>query len=333
LLNKVQNSKSSKNDHSFLQKSEDSNQDTEKKVIVEKQSKIRVSKLIFPFFRLLLCIFFLYLIYAASLVILFNITYSKLIYSNQYYDYHIEVDNNMMNYVLLLETLLFSNQTDLSLAKYLQTNSTFPYKLENSEGYISKLFKRTVEVKSNLEIMRNLYPTLVNIGQESDRISDCDTLYSNLRDSVFDKLSMNYQPNQLKETLTKVCKSYSVMKAKNFDNIINEMDYTILKLIKEYDKIYGNYELHKKINDYDSFFDMFTITVLILRPIQSYLIDNIILYKISETLNNYLVTLMSYLICNIFVEVLIFISINRLLINRVMEINREIDCLTKSLAS
>jgi hypothetical protein len=333
ILNKIQSSKALKNTSDFLKKPVEIKEDSEKKVLIEKQSKIRLSKLIFPLIRLLLSIFILYLIYSLSLVILLNMTYKQLVNSNNYYDNHINVDNNMMNYVLLLQTLLFSNQTDTSLAKFLQRNSSFSYTLESSEGYISKLFKRTLELKSYLEIMRRTSPLLLDIGIESDRLSDCNFLYSNLRDSVFEKLSLNYQPNELKDTLTKVCNSYPIMKANTFDNIVNEMDYTIFKLIKEYDKVYGNYELAKRINDYDNFFDMFTITVLILRPIQSYLIDNVILNKIVETLNNYLITIMSYLICNIFVEVIIFISISRLLINRVLQISKEINCLTKSLAS
>ena len=89
----------------------------------------------------------------------------------------------------------------------------------------------------------------------------------------------------------------------------------------------------KKTNDETEFFDEFTIAVIIIRPIQTYLLNNNIASLIKITEDNFVLIVIVFMVGNLLVECLIFIVINKKLIRRVLVINEEITCLTLCLTA
>ena len=89
----------------------------------------------------------------------------------------------------------------------------------------------------------------------------------------------------------------------------------------------------KKTNDETEFFDEYTIAVMIIRPIQTYLINNNIADLTKSTEDNFVIIVIVFMIGNILVECLIFFVINKKLIRRVLVINDEIRCLTLCLTA
>ena len=89
----------------------------------------------------------------------------------------------------------------------------------------------------------------------------------------------------------------------------------------------------KKTNDETEFFDEFTIAVMIIRLIQTYLLNNPVSTLTKNTEDNFVLIIIIFMIGNILVECLIFLIINRKLIRRVLIINEEVRCLTLCLTA
>ena len=104
-------------------------------------------------------------------------------------------------------------------------------------------------------------------------------------------------------------------------------------MTRNYLHSYSDYMKMKKTNDETEFFDEFTIAVIIIRPIQTYLLNNNIASLTKSTEDNFVLIVIVFMVGNLLVECLIFIFINKKLIRRVLVINEEITCLTLCLTA
>lgn len=137
-----------------------------------------------------------------------------------------------------------------------------------------------------------------------------------------------YTGTTLQENLKILCKQYPVTQLKSFKDLIEEINFIGAKMIRNYLRSYGDYTLMKKINDETEFFDEFTIAVMIIRPIQTYILDNFINKLTTSSEDNFVLCIIIFMTGNLLVECIIFFVINRKLIRRVLIINEEIKYLT-----
>jgi hypothetical protein len=296
-------------------------------------AQIVIDHLISPLMKVLFYLFSFYVIYAYSFILIFDSSKSDIIITSQFAADYLQVDKGIMNSILLLQCIIFSNQTDYSLNQYMKNHASFDKDPNYENGYIWDLIEQAKVSRTHLTWIESNYPKFQAIEDKASEISFCDNLYTKIVDDVFAITKQNYPANSLTDSLAIVCKHYPVMGEKYYTNIIEDINYIAVKMTRNYLHSYPDYTKMKKTNDETEFFDEFTIAVMIIRPIQTYLLKNDIANLTKATEDNFVMIVIVFMIGNILVECLIFLVINRKLIRRVLIINEEIRCLTLCLTA
>jgi hypothetical protein len=283
--------------------------------------------------KVLFYLFSFYLIYAYSFIIIFNTSKSDIIITSKFASEYLQVDKGIMNSILLLQCILFSNQTDYSLNQYMKNYVKFASDPEYKNGFIWDLIEDAKISRNYITNIEYNYPKFAAVEEAANQIAWCDNLYSQIEDNVFSVTKKSFSGNTLLENLKIVCKHYPVMGESYYANAIEEINYIAAKMTRSYLHSYPDYAKMKKTNDETEFFDEFTIAVIIIRPIQTYLLKNNIANLTKSTEDNFVMIVIIFMIGNILVECLIFLVINKKLIRRVLVINEEITCLTLCLTA
>jgi hypothetical protein len=300
---------------------------------LDNDAQINIGNLISPLVRVLIYLFSFYLIYSFAFILLFEYSYTQIMLTSDYDAQYLVIEKGIMNSIMLLQCILPSNQTDYSLEMYLKENSNFLYKPDIPGGYIHDMIEDAKLHKKYIKLIERNNPEFSRIEEEANSFSDCEYLYRNVNDEVLNITKLNYPDGVLVDNLIKLCNHYKIMKQKKFSNVVEEAYFLAKKIIINYNYTYGDYTKMKQLNDLPEFFDEFTISALIIRPIQEYLLTHSIHDITIEKEQFYLICVITFMIGNILVECLIFIVINRKLIRRVLTINEEIRCLTLCIAA
>jgi hypothetical protein len=300
---------------------------------LDNDSQINIGNLISPLVRVLIYLFSFYLIYSFAFILLFEYSYTQIMLSSDYDTQYVKIEKGIMNSIMLLQSILPSNKTDYSLQKYLKENSNFLYKPDEPKGYIHEMIEDSKLRKKYIKLIERNNPEYYRIEEEANLFSECEYLYRNINDEVLNITKLNYPDGVLIDNLIKLCSHYKIMTQKKFSNVVEEAYYIAKKIILSYNYTYGDYAKMKQLNDLPEFFDQFTVSALIIRPIQGYLLTHSIHDITIEKEQFYLICVITFMIGNILVECLIFFVINRKLIRRVLTINEEIRCLTLCLAA
>jgi hypothetical protein len=291
-------------------------------------AEISIENLTAPLIRVLVYLFSFYLIYASAFIVIFNSAQSDIMKTSEYSAKYLQNDKAIMNSILLLQCIIFSNQTDLSLLNYLKNYTVFYSDPNYERGFVWDLIEESKVDRISLYKLEDQYPRFKEINDQASIASGCDYLYTNINDDVFAITKSLYPGNTLLDNLKILCKQYAVTDLKSFKDLVEEINFIGAKMIRSYLNSFGDYSLMKKTNDETEFFDEFTIAVMIIRPIQTYILNNYITQLTNSSEDNFVLCVIIFMIGNLLVECIIFFVINRKLIRRVLVINEEIKCLT-----
>jgi hypothetical protein len=297
------------------------------------EAHVSYQNLISPLKKVLFLLFSFYLIYAFSFILIFDNSKKDIILTSKFAAEYLQVDKGIMNSILLLQCIVFSNQTDYSLNQFMKNYKNFTSDPEHENGYIWDTIEDAKLSRNYISYLENNYPKIAKVEQKANEIAWCEYLYNNIDDDIFSVTKKSFPENTLAENLVILCKHYPVMNLSYYKNLITEINYIAAKMVRSYLHSYPDYTLMKKTNDETEFFDEFTIAVMIIRPIQTYLLENDIANLTKSTEDNFVAIVIIFMIGNILVECLIFFVINRKLISRVLTINEEIRCLTLCLTA
>jgi hypothetical protein len=291
--------------------------------------QIVIGNLTSPLMQVLVYLFSFYLIYAFSFILIFNNSNKDILLSSEYTSYYMEVEKDVVNSLILLETNMLSNQTDINLNKYLAQSSDFIYQPPTEQGYVMNLIEEMKLHNKLLTIKEDRNINFKNLEKQANLLCDCDYLYKNINDEIFSASKKLFEDDStLFNNLVTLCKQFPMMSKNSIKNLIEDLNYSTMKLTRAYLESNGDYDKIKKIKNEKEFYDIFTINLMILRPLQNYIIQNYILSIILGSEEYFMVCVTAFMIGNFMVECLIFIIINRKLIRRVSNINDEIRCLT-----
>jgi hypothetical protein len=297
----------------------------------KKDAEIQIQNLTTPLLKILFYMFSIYLIYAFTFIIVLNDAHKDILLTSDYTSSFINIEKNIMNSVILLQCILLSNQTDSSLFNYMNNMSEENFYSDNtqsSQGFIMNLLSNNKNNENKLEIYERSYSKFKSISENANSITDCSKLYTSFQDEIFSISQQNFEAESLFNNLIKICNNFPVLKNKNFRITLEELNYSSLKLIRRYLFSNGNYTQMKILNDDTDFYDEFTLSIMILRPIQTFIFKNDLTTVIYNSDSYFLNTIIWFMIGNILVELVIFFVIERKLIRRIIEINEEVGCLT-----
>jgi hypothetical protein len=290
-------------------------------------AKINKSNLLIPLIKIMTVTFVVYYIYSLVFYYIFQNSYESLILTSNYLKYNIDLDNDLMNCIILLQAMMFTSTTDNQFLNLLRNPNIQGLNI-NDDGFLKG--KMSIMMTMNYEIIREQinYKEFDLVIQSDYNLMDCTNIFSGLSDDVFENMKQYYGSEQLFTSLQNLCKSYAIMIQNKIFYLIEYINYESLGLLNLFNEaIVKGYSQIKELNDNDKFLDVFSLIVLILRPIQTYLIDEVISQIINSSADNYLYITLTYLILNIIVDIIIFYIINKKVVSKVFEINKEIKCL------
>lgn len=291
-------------------------------------AKICLTNPISDLLNIIIYLFSFFLIYSLCLILIFQNTQKDIEMCQNYKNSYLKVDKGIMNSIMLLQLISVSNQTDYNLLQFLSNYHNFENDPLNENGFIMNLLEENKINSLYLSKLEKSHSTFENMNINSDVYSNCEYLYNNINDDIFETTKKFYNENELSLNLIKLCKYYPIMQRKNFKNIIEEISYISMKLLKQYDFSYGKYDRVKELNDNNEFYDEFTLNLLVLRPLQSHIINTQLNTIVTNIDNNFSTVILAFMIGNILLECIIFFVINRKLIAKALFINEEISCLT-----
>jgi len=330
--------------------------DKNEKSFYKSNSKIKIEKLLKPLIRLLFFLFLIYYLYAFLFFLGFYFSFNDLIAAYDYLNLSEGINNEIMNNAMLHQTIQFSNQTDAGITKFLFDNdaansestlnmnnhdntksfnfgvTNFNFFFDNNSGYI----------KQSLEVIKLMNMQLMKIQKSSKKYSNiktqmtsamnCNELYANTDDEIIKTLITAYPSGVLQKSLQAYCLTFPFMQKNDSNSIIYDVNYSMMKLVQDFESADGDYLKIKRIFDQDIYLEMKAIITLIFRPVESYVLNSILIPLIKNVTSSYLLIIIFYLICNIFVDIIIFIVIKQKLIKKVNEIDDDIKCLLECIS-
>ena len=177
-------------------------------------AQIVIQNLIKPLVNVLIYLFSLYVIYAYSFILIFNSSKSDIVLTSKFASEYLQVDKAIMNSILLLQCILFSNQTDYSLNQYLKNYTTFVSDPEYKNGYIWDMVEDAKLSRTYLTWVQQNYPKFQTVDDTASSIAVCDILYSSITDDVFSITKKNFPGNSLLDSFAILCKHYPVTNEK-----------------------------------------------------------------------------------------------------------------------
>ena len=130
-----------------------------------------------------------------------------------------------MNSTLLLQCILFSNQTDYSLNQYFKNYTTFVSDPYYKNGYIWDMVEEAKLSRTYLTWVEQNYPKFQTVDDTASSIAVCDKLYSSITYDVFSITKKNFPGNTILDNFAILCKHYPVTNEKYYTNLILEVFY------------------------------------------------------------------------------------------------------------
>lgn len=296
----------------------------------KKDAEIQIKNLTTPLIKILFYLFSVYLIYSFTFLIVLNDTRGDMKLTSDYTSSFMNIEKNLMNSIILLQCVLLSNQTDFSLFNYMKNDG----RTQDSQGYIMNLLNNNKILATKLQIYEKKYSKFKTIIDNSNSLIDCSKIYTIFEDEIFSAAKKKFSSSSrdiLFSNLKKICNNFSIVNLHNYRNALEELNYSSIKLMRRYLFSTGNYTRMKIINDDVEFYNEFTLSIMILRPIQNYIFKNDITNVINSSDSYFLNTIIWFMLGNILLELVIFFVIERKLIRRIIEINEEVGCFTTCL--
>jgi hypothetical protein len=282
------------------------------------------SDMIMPLLQILLAVFAVYFLFYIFIFTYFNQIYNEL---DTIINFSIDFMNNQnknINNMILFQNIIAINQTDEQLNDFIYTENSTTLQEDRGSGKVGYI-KNNIK-NSFLQIQRikkfQKSDTFKAIVDFEKSVMDCKSGYTN-EDSLYGYFTKT--DTDLLDDLSLICKTYNFMNIlNNFDNIQDELLYKIQTLLHQYEFSFQDYNNMKSIRDSYSYYDMFIINLLIMRPFSEYITKNLISTAVVYWIDYFLIFSTIYMIGTIFIDLLIFYLIRKLIIRKIQNVDREI---------
>jgi hypothetical protein len=288
-----------------------------------KYSKIRIvkSQLIIPLVKVIIGIYLSYFVFALANLYIFTILYDRVKMMNSYSTDFMNNLNKVASNILLFQTLLSNNQTDSEL--------NFLIKNNYNSGYVRESIKDSYQGLKKLKKYENL-SNLKEVYDFQKNYTGCQNIYSD-RDTIFNQIisesSNNWNYSHLIDSMSNVCQSYYFMNdgfSDILDTLHTELLYKNKLLLNKYEQTGQEYSKMKTTWDDSEFFDLEIIFLIILRPVSELFLENIIYTLVTNSIDYFSVYTLFFLVFNIFIDVLIFYLIEKLVLNNIQDVDEHI---------
>lgn len=274
------------------------------------------------FFSIYLQIYNVFSIYFIS-VIVFDvfllISYSNVIQINKYVLNNVGLETQLYNNIALPQIMTLVNMTQTELALNLGYNNP------DSDGILNMMSRKGNKYKEDIFIQERNNPSLFP-SLSSYFTYDCHSIITKFNDTitalVSNALQKDYIPFQIY-----VCEKFKVTSIPNFEYIFNEHNFRS-QLLQDFIKTFSYPELYY-FNEIFDFFDIFTLSVFVIKPLRTYINEQILYTKINNAFKQFIKMISCYLVFNIIADVLLYFIIKIFVLGRIGSIHDNLKGLNK----
>lgn len=250
----------------------------------------KISSFIFYFFFIFFIIF-AYFTYSYFLTIL-NIT--------NYVQLNYIFENNIYTSIGLMQIMSLLSLNDNDIAKELGYDPhTLPEPILNIKNR---------EILSNLDMINRLgqndptnFPSIDSYFLNS---SDCRSIIKQINDSYIYNLSIEKDVNYTK-IVTAVCEMFNIASLPEFAFLYSDI---MLKINNLENRLFNvSYEELKAFNNLNELFDLYTITLVIFRPLRTYMKSTVFPNRITKKMNAFITIVALFFSMNVLFTVGIFV--------------------------
>jgi hypothetical protein len=282
-----------------------------------KHIRIEADEFLSPLRQKLLYIFGLFYLFCLVLYFFVDSVYQQLVLSSAFSKNNSDIDITVLNNIMLIQNEILINQTDISLAKEMYNN-------DSSIGYVRENIGKYYGLYEALGILTAQTHIFDPIWSDDQQLMNCTNIYTTLNDSIFYQIQGNYRPGELTNNMVLMCSFESVMKMEHVHFLVEEINYISRQILDRVDASGYNYLILKLISDDALYFRLYVITAMIYRPIRSYVSEILIAGIMDSAINAYLISSILYFISNLIADIVIIILVNKLIVNKLLEINGDL---------
>lgn len=260
---------------------------------------------------IILLIFFLYTAYSSIFFVFLTQSFRRLELLVEYSSINSEIDNYICDNVLALEYMRVTNSSSLDLGKLIYGDPSLDYMTKGINSFYS-----SIESKEYFESMHHsIFPPLsevIEINFTNNKIEDPFLLQaiSSLNDSY----------NDFYRDLS-TC--FPVITYGSDNTILKEILYLTNQKFHRYKQEEKYEEMIVRMgNKID--YDLYTMVILVGRLIRTYFNEHVFTEDIHNVFDNFSVMIEVYLILNLFLEIIIFLVLNFIVIARIKVLNRKL---------
>lgn len=299
----------------------------EEKELIEEGKEIKaidrseVKSILFPFVKQMYIVFVFYFFCLIIFDKFLIDSFTRVMLSNDYVLANVNLENQIYNNVALLQVVTLLNLTQEELIRSIGKQNPEP------DGILNMKIRETLQYQQAFFQLEREYPHLFP-PISSYFENKCEPIFEKTRDKITtflgELLGVDYIPFQIE-----MCYRYKSLSLPNFE--FNYIDHNFrCQLMQNY--IGSNsYDDLYSFNQRLEFFDLYTFTLIAVRPIRAYITDQILYNLIDTALNNFISIVSGYLCYNILADLLIFLIIQIFTLKKIKTIHQNLQTLRKCL--
>jgi len=177
---------------------------------------------------------------------------------------------------------------------------------------------------------------------------NCKLIYYQYQDSIFYDMQKKFEEynivpsnvtdmtfpsksNFILDSFFEFCNLFPYMTENNMFRIYEDLNSKIINLYYRYEYSNPSYENLKRIYDDPILKEVFSIILLIIRPIREFTKNNLTYPLVQNSINQYLIFNIIFLCVNFVVDIVLFVLILKKVINIILKVNKHfmniINCL------
>ena len=227
-------------------------------------------------------------------------------------NYNADVDNDLSLVLNSLQIMIITNTSQYDFGYFIKNNESFPL--------ISYAIQEHLFVMKMIKNIEQRDKGTYNEISEFDHVS-CEDLQT-FHDSDFIAIIPEGEENKYYSYLTDVCNALGVMEYQRQDLVMNNIIFLEEKLLKGILKV--EYDNKLKYLDQNELYEIYSLHLVIMRIIRSYLNESALPKLTSQVLNAHKKIFIICLSINLLMELALMILLYCLIPKRLLETNTKV---------
>jgi len=282
-----------------------------------KQKKYVISFILNKFFYILTILIFIYLLYNVTFLFIANDSFTdlylicKIIATSSYTCFHFFLELG------IIELYQFIKIPENALYNTLWTiyNNKISHDGGNAFVDLLNIIQDTIQNEKSVKELQKSFTNITKIIS-----MDCTTIYSEMNDERFSIIFKEHSEKNFEEILINYCNNVGSLHYKSEQLFIEDLTYSMMKLL------IINYKNENYIPNYN-IYELYSVTIkslVLYRPLKAFLDNYYFSHLDKQTIKHFNILVM-FLLGNIILEIIFFFIIKTQIIDKIDNINKNLN--------